>query len=85
MAPHRSGQKSGESREAQQRINQTDNMQRKTGSIPPRQADPAEGDRERVEHELKRQTEQRKEHAKPEVHADRPRDRKLKPERKGVI
>lgn len=85
MAPHRSGQQSGDSREAQQRINQTDNMQRKTGSIPPRQADPAEGDRARVEDELKRQTAQRREHEKPEVNADRPRDAKLKPERKGVI
>lgn len=44
-----------------------------------------EGDPKTIEHELKRQTEQRKEHEKPEVHADRPRDKQLKPERKGVI
>jgi hypothetical protein len=49
------------------------------------QQQPPEGSRKAVEHELKRQTEQRKEHEKPEVNADRPRDRKLKPERKGVI
>lgn len=38
-----------------------------------------------LEDELKRQTEQRRAHEKPEVNADRPRDRRLKPERKGVI
>lgn len=49
------------------------------------QKQPPEGSRAAVEHELKRQTENRKEHEKPEVHADRPRDARLKPERKGVI
>lgn len=38
-----------------------------------------------LENELKRQTEQRRDHEKPAVNADRPRDRRLKPERKGVI
>ena len=49
------------------------------------QKQPPEGSRAAIEHELKRQTENRKEHEKPEVNADRPRDRRLKPERKGVI
>ncbi len=49
------------------------------------QQQPAEGERAAIEQELKRQTEQRREHEKPEVNADRPRDRRLKPERKGVI
>lgn len=40
---------------------------------------------QRVETELKRQVEQHKEHAKPEVNAGRPADARLKAERKGVI
>lgn len=40
---------------------------------------------QRVESDLKRQVEQYKDHAKPEVNAGRPADARLKAERKGVI
>lgn len=49
------------------------------------QQQPPEGDAKTIEHELERQTEQRRQHEKPDAHADRPGDRQLKPERKGVI
>lgn len=71
-----------------------DNRQDKEAAMPGRNIEdvtrtpplqPPEGDRKTVEQKLKRQTGQRKPHEKPDVHADRPRDRQLKPERKGVI
>lgn len=71
--------------DAEARISKTRTQHTKTGESAPRQSDTAEGDLERVKHELRRQTEARKDRAKAVTHGSRPRDARLKPERKGVI
>lgn len=75
----------GFSDEAKARISKSRTQQSKTGPVSPRQSDPAEGERERVEKELKRQREARKQRREPDVDADRVADAKLKIQRRGVI